>query len=381
MGLAVVIAAFLATAPVARARAAVRGGHSAPTTVTATLAISSVTGVALAMLGLGLAAATPVDGVFGLIGAGLCIAGIVAFRCLRGIRAGDVGARRLLSGAMVGYFVLLVLARSQATAAEALIVPIILAGAVIALLWFPPASRIHFAFPSTVHAAPQPAPQPVTVAEPTPPAPAPVPVPVPPVPVPQPARTAFHVVVGVVAGSTTAKSSSLQLVYEQQSWFPVPAPDEEVLGAYLVLMLAHGKGGPRDRYFEGTSSLVITDRRLAGVCPRGTGPHGALDSVAGPVIPWSVPRDELSEAIAAASQSGPYLALRVSVPEGARILLAKPRIAQDGGFLPVDIAQLARDLAPGRRWEAPAGGNGHATNGHTSGVIRSTGEGLGRRRP
>ena len=432
MVLALAIAAILAMAPAARAWAAAQTGQSEPAPVTAALAISSVMGVALGILGLSLLAATPVDGAFGLIGAGLCLGGIVLFRSLGGIRAGDVEARHLLSGLMVGYVMLLLLARFEASAAQALIVPITLAGAVVALLWFPPASQLHFglhatevalpatpapAAPAAAHARPVPVPPvaPAPVATPPPsrpvpvppverPAPAPAapaaaharpvppvvpapltapvraaslppvhpapppvatppptrPVPLPaverpaPVAAPRPGQTAFHAVVGVVAGSRMAKSSALQLMYDQQSWFPAPGPGERVLGAYLVLMLLHGKGGPRDRIFEGTSSVLISDRRLAGVCPKGTGRHGALDSTRGPVIPWSVPFEELSEAETATSRSGTYLSMGVSGQSGSRILLAKPRIVREGSFVPVDIAQLARDLTRGRRAGSPA---------------------------
>ena len=433
MLLVLLIAAILAVAPASRAWAAARADQSEPSPVNAAVAISAAMGAGLGLLGLSLLAATPVDRAFGLIGAGLCIGGVVLFRCLGGVRAGDVEARHLLSGLMVGYVVLLLLARVEASAAQALIVPITLAGAVVALIWFPPASQIHFGLHATdaapaaapvrpARAAP-PAPAPPVVVPPVePPAPAPRrrtpsppvrpaaatvpaptpaprpqparPVPVPPVkqpvpavPAPAPAppvarpaplpvravsvppvehrppvlaapppaaQTAFHAVVGVVAGSRMAKSSALQLMYDQQSWFPAPAPEERVLGAYLVLMLLHGEGGPRDRIFEGTSSLLISDRRLAGVCPKGAGRQGPLDSTRGPVIPWSVPFDELSEATTATSRSGTYLAMTVSGRSGSRILLAKPKIVRAGSFVPVDVAQLARDLTRGRRAWAPA---------------------------
>ena len=162
-----------------------------------------------------------------------------------------------------------------------------------------------------------------------------------------------HREVGVVAGSRLAKSSPLQLVYDQHSWFPEPAEDEDVIGAYLVLMLLHGEGGPRDRLFEGTSSLLLTQRRVAGVCPKGTGRHGPLDSKRGPVIPWSVPLDELSEAITATSSSGSYLSMSVARQSGWRILLAKPRICRHDTFVRVDIAQLASDLRRARQSAAP----------------------------
>ncbi|MDQ4090771.1 MAG: hypothetical protein M3163_10805, partial [Actinomycetota bacterium] len=253
---------------------------------------------------------------------------------------------------------------------EALVVPMALAGAVVALLWLAPSSRVHFSRDATApmllprsSAPPDDAPaEPVVapqVSEPAvPPEPAePASEPVLPEREPEPApalQTAFHVEVGIVPGSRLAKTSDLQLVYDQESWFPQPAADEHVIGAYLVLMLLHGEGGPCDRIFEGTSSLLITDQRLAGVCPKGLRNERAPDPTPGPVIPWAVPLELLSQPTTATSRSGTYLSMSVAGHGGSRILLARPRIVREASFMPVDLAQLARDVRRARRPARPA---------------------------
>ena len=403
MVLSLVVAAVLAVAPATRAWFAAADDRPAPAPVIAARSVAAAMAVALGVLGLAALPAMSLSGVLSLVGAGLCIGGVLIARSLRGVRAGDPDARTLLSSVMVGEVVLLGMARAEAPAVEALVVPMALGGAVVALLWLAPSSRVHFsrvpavplrrprssasrhdapaeppapALPEPVMSEPAPEPEPRPAPEPEPepdlpepalpepvmsepePAPAqPEPEPSQPEPEPEPApalQTAFHVEVGIVPGSRLAKTSDLQLVYDQESWFPEPAAGEHVSGAYLVLMLLHGEGGPGDRVFEGTSSLLITDQRLAGVCPKGLRNHQGPDPTPGPVIPWAVPLELLSEPTTATSRSGTYLSMSVAGHGGSRVLLAKPRIVRDVSFVPVDIGQLARDVKRAWRPARPA---------------------------
>lgn len=347
MFLSLAITGVLALAPATRDWfASARRALPEPTTVAAARSISSVMAVALGMIALGILPAASYEGIFLLVGGGLCAVSVVILRKQGGLRAGDADARTLVSALMVGYIVLLLITRSEASA-DTLVVPMALAAAVVGLLWLPAASQVHFGgdpanvamlgalsarlrmAPAGGVAAPPPSPR----VAPTRPAPASL---------ASPGPAVFHDVVGVVAGARTARSSRLLLDYDQESWFPSPLASERVRGAYLVSMvLLDSSGDAEDKVFQGTSTLLVTDHRLAGICPKGTSRHGRLDAASGPVIVWSVPLEEVSDPAEGTSASGAYLTLARFGQQRPWILLARPRAAEGDGFVPVDISRLA----------------------------------------
>jgi hypothetical protein len=145
----------------------------------------------------------------------------------------------------------------------------------------------------------------------------------------------------VATDTTTAHSVELDMTYDQQSWFATPHPDEHVHGALLVAMLMVDEApGSSEPVFQGTSTLLVTDRRLAGVCPKGASSYGALDAHDGPVVLWSVPVASLDRVELGSSSTGPHLAVgRVAGPS-SWLLLAKPRIPEAGSFRPAEMAEL-----------------------------------------
>lgn len=348
--LSLAIAGVLVLAPATREWfATAKRAVPEPTTVAAARSISSVMAVALGMIGLGILPAASFEGIYLLIGGGLCAVSVVLFRKLGDVRAGDADARTLVSALMVGYVVLLLMTRSEASA-DTLIVPVALAAAVVGLLWLPAASQLHFggepvnlALPGGLSAllravpagGPGSAPQSSPGAAFRPAASTPS----------RRAPTVFHDVVGVVAGARTARSSRLQLDFDQESWFPSPPAGERVRGAYLVSMaLVESSTDADDKVFQGTSTLLVTDQRLAGVCPKGTSQHGRLDAASGPVVVWSVPLEEVSDPVEGTSSSGSYLSLARVGHQRPWLLLAKPRAVDGDAFVPVDISRLAAVL-------------------------------------
>ena len=158
----------------------------------------------------------------------------------------------------------------------------------------------------------------------------------------RPPPRVFHEAVGVAQDTTTARSAQLELTYDQQSWFAVPEPGEQVHGALLVtmLMVDDDPGSAAHPVFQGSSTLLVTDRRLAGVCPKGSSAFGPLDARNGPVVLWSVPVGSLDRVALGSSSSGPHLSIgRVGGPS-SWLLLARPRLAEAGAFRPADMDEL-----------------------------------------
>ena len=122
----------------------------------------------------------------------------------------------------------------------------------------------------------------------------------------------------------------------------MPEPGEQVHGALLVtmVMVDDDPGSGARHVFQGSSTLLVTDRRLAGVCPKGSSAFGTLDAKSGPVVLWSVPVDCLDRVAPGSSSSGPHVSVgRVGGPS-SWLLLARPRIADAGSFRPAEMDEL-----------------------------------------
>lgn len=149
-------------------------------------------------------------------------------------------------------------------------------------------------------------------------------------------------VVGVAAGERKARSTNLDLTYDQQSWFPVPTAGEFVHGAFLVsILMRQATGGSDELVFQGSSTLLVTDRRLAGVCPKGMWSGRRLNATAGPVVLWSVPNGGFDRVIVGASPSGPHMSIGRTGGNQSWLLVARPRVVDSGGFRAADIRELA----------------------------------------
>lgn len=152
---------------------------------------------------------------------------------------------------------------------------------------------------------------------------------------------------GIVAGAALARSNKLHLSYDQESWFPLPNQDEHVIGAYVAtVLLMDPMGRPDDRVFQGSSTVLVTADRPAGVCPKGAGRIGPLHSTTGPVVAWQIPLDSLDPPVEASSSSGRYVSMSRTGDSTPWILIAKPRVVRDGRFQPVDVSELARSIPP-----------------------------------
>jgi hypothetical protein len=156
-----------------------------------------------------------------------------------------------------------------------------------------------------------------------------------------PPTTVFHEAVGVAPDAKTARSADLDLVYDQETWFAVPAPGEQVHGALLVSMLMFDDTPGSAEVFQGTSTLLVTDTRLAGVCPKGKSVYGPLDAGNGPVVLWSVPVGSLERVELGSSSSGPHLSIGRVGGRSPWLLLGRPRVADSGSFRAADISELA----------------------------------------
>ena len=318
-----------------------------------------------------------------LTGVFLLVFGALGVGSLQPMKAGAINGRLTTTAAMGGVIVTVVIDHLTQDIAVWTVVPLLLmalAAVVILLLWLAPDGQGHFvrsdlpllqlgsrsyAGPGPGGRVPGPAgPRAVTPnpALPPPPTQRPAPAasswsafeegldlldsefraaPPPPRPPPPPPR-AFHEAVGVAQDTTTARSAQLELTYDQQSWFAVPEPGEQVHGALLVtmLMVDDDPGSAAHPVFQGSSTLLVSDRRLAGVCPKGSSAFGPLDARTGPVVLWSVPVGSLDRVVLGSSSSGPHLSIgRVGGPS-SWLLLARPRLAEGGVFRPADVDEL-----------------------------------------
>ncbi len=326
-----------------------------------------------------------------LTGLLLCVFGALGLGALQPMKAGSINGRLGLTVAMGGVIASILIDHVISDVPVWAAVPLLLMGlaaVVIVLLWLPPDSKRHFvdsglpyfqlgsmsipgpgttgrATPASRPPPPPPPtrsnyPPPVSSAGayPPPPPPSSPPPQAPPAadpawsafddafafpePTPHPpAPRVFHEVVGVAPGATTARSAVLDLVYDQQTWFAVPAPGEQVHGALLVSMLMFDDTPGSAQVFQGTSTLIVTDRRLAGVCPKGTSPFGALDAANGPVVLWSVPVGSLERVELGSSSSGPHLSIGQVGGRPSWLLLGRPRVADSGSFRATDMDELA----------------------------------------
>jgi hypothetical protein len=292
-------------------------------------------------------------------GSVLCAAAVVGIGSLQPVRAGSVNGRLALTGAMGCVFVAILLDHLMLDVPVWTAVPLLLmalAVVVILLLWLPTESQGHFVHAGLPYAqfgaksvpaaargpsgAAGPGVGPGAGPVPVPPAPLTA-APPPPPPTMPPARPpVFHQAVGVAFDATTARSAELDLTYDQQSWFATPEPGERVLGALLVsmLMVADDTGAPP--VFQGTSTLLVTDRRLVGVCPKGSSAYGPLDTTHGPVVLWSAPIAVLARIEPGSSSSGPHVAIGRAGGPSPWLLLARPRVADGGSFRAAEMAEL-----------------------------------------
>ena len=321
-----------------------------------------------------------------LTGLFLLVFGVVGLGSLGPVKAGSINGRLTMTVAMGGVIAAILIDYVTQDLAVWTAVPLLLmalAAVVILLLWLAPDAQGHFvrsdlpllelgrmsfggpgaSRPSARRPGPiptvQPAPPPAESAYPPPTPPRQSPAESswssfedhldqsgdyyePPQPAPPPPARVFHEAVGVAQETSVARSAPLELTYDQQSWFAVPDPGEQVYGALLVsmLMIDHGPEGD-GRVFQGSSTLIVTDRRLAGVCPKGSSAFGTLDARSGPVVLWSVPVGSLDRAELASSSSGPHLSITRTGDPSPWLLLAKPRLAEAGSFRPADIGELA----------------------------------------
>ncbi len=331
-----------------------------------------------------------------LAGVFLLVFGALGVGSLQPMKAGSINGRLTTTVAMGGVIVTVVIDHLTEDVAVWTVVPLLLmalAGMVILLLWLAPDDQGHFvrtdlpllqmggrsyagpgpggrkpgsAGPRAAKPGPAPIsdrpPSPSTTSLPPPPTQRSVPAesswsafeegldlldsefraaPPSPLPPPSPPR-AFHEAVGVAQDTTTARSAQLELTYDQQSWFAVPEPGEQVHGALLVtmLMVDDDPGSAARPVFQGSSTLLVSDRRLAGVCPKGSSAFGPLDARNGPVVLWSVPVGSLDQVALGSSSSGPHLSIgRVGGPS-SWLLLARPRLAEEGAFRPADMDEL-----------------------------------------
>ena len=327
-----------------------------------------------------------------LTGVFLCIFGVLGLGSLQPMKAGSINGRLTTTVSMGGVLVAILIDHLVADAAVWTVVPLLmmsLAAVVILFLWLAPDDQGHFvrsdlpllqlgsrsyARPGTVGRKPgvagpravRPTSAPTRDGRPPPPQtslPPPPPRPAPAEPSweafeqgldlldsefrasapPPPARPrVFHEAVGVAQDTTTARSTPLDLTYDQQSWFAVPEPGEQVHGALLVsmVMVDDDPGSAANPVFQGSSTLLVTDRRLAGVCPKGSSAFGTLDARTGPVVLWSVPVGSLDSVELGSSPSGPHLSVGRMGGPSSWLLLAKPRVAEAGSFRPASVDEL-----------------------------------------
>ncbi len=327
-----------------------------------------------------------------LTGVFLCVFGVLGLGSLQPMRAGSVNGRLTTTVAMAGVIVAMLIDHLVQDVAVWTVVPLLmmsLAAVVILFLWLAPDDQGHFvrsdlpllqlgsrsyAGPGAVGRKPgvagpravKPTSAPTRDGRPPPPQTSLPPPPQRPAPAdssweafeegldlldsefrasppPPPARPrVFHEAVGVAQDTTTARSAPLDLTYDQQSWFAVPEPGEQVHGALLVsmVMVDDDPGSAANPVFQGSSTLLVTDRRLAGVCPKGSSAFGTLDARTGPVVLWSVPVGSLDSVELGSSPSGPHLSVGRMGGPSSWLLLAKPRVAEAGSFRPASVDEL-----------------------------------------
>lgn len=379
-----------------------QGPGEPPRSVRAAWVLAALVSIVAGAIGLAsvlaFSSATLAGGSGFLTGVFLLVFGLLGLGSLLPMKAGSINGRLTTTVAMGGVIVAILIDHLIQDVAVWTVVPLLLmalSAVVIGLLWLMTDSQGHFVRsdlpllqlgsrsyagpaasvrkpgpaapraagrPTSVPTREDPPPPPRNSLPPPPPAQRPAPAesswsafeegldlldsefrapPPPPPPQPTPPRV-FHEAVGVAQDTPTARSAQLDLTYDQQSWFAVPEPGEQVHGALLVtmLMVDDDPGSGAGHVFQGSSTLLVTDRRLAGVCPKGSSAFGTLDARNGPVVLWSVPVGSLDQVGLGSSSSGPHLSIGQVGGPSSWLLLARPRLAEAGAFRPADMDEL-----------------------------------------
>lgn len=168
--------------------------------------------------------------------------------------------------------------------------------------------------------------------------------------------TEFFPRFGVLQPSSPKASvlDALGLRYDPGSWFPFPATGERVLdrlvakvtarvGVDTELAPARGMAGTRlVPVFRGWSTLLLTDRRLVGLCVRGESLAGPVEAKGGTVVGWSMPLTQATDAVVTEGSSGALVRVASTVAAVGAVAISdirRPR--SDGAYDDVSPDELA----------------------------------------
>ena len=159
------------------------------------------------------------------------------------------------------------------------------------------------------------------------------------------------------AGSPSAASlRAIDLRYESPSWFPVPSGDERLVTTLIAKLTAHvgvddrvePSGRNRAtlvRAFRGWSTVIVTDKRLVGVCVRGHSVSGPIDIDRGTVVGWTFPFSHVQAAAVVEASGRLSVAVRSTDELTGALLIANPRKPlPTGGHQDLSLEELAAIL-------------------------------------
>ncbi len=150
--------------------------------------------------------------------------------------------------------------------------------------------------------------------------------------------------------------AALELGPDRSTWFPLVAADEPGRGRFVALVTAHigldsssaparGRGDARlVPAFRGWSTVVLTARRMVGICPRGDVVSGLVDFERGTVVAWSFPLAHVDMARVVDAGGATVVAVRSTDRLVGGVTLANVHRVVDGRPQPVAPDELATAL-------------------------------------